>query len=385
MLQQCIFCWENVREYYASIIVESEWNYVVYDLYPVTKGHVLIISKQHFDNWFSLPPESQIDSLRILNEMKERLDQLYAPDGYNVGINCGKHAGQTIFHHHLHLIPRYEGDCSSPVGGVRGVIQEKKNYKLIEGYTEMKTKDIYPNQSARHTINEIPEIIPKKSECVSPKKRVIIFVGAPGAGKGTQCIRLSNALGIPHISTGMLFKNNDSEQGKIAKSYIESGKLVPDPLVLTLLFERIAQTDCANGYLLDGFPRTVIQAQSLDEHISKDFRKVVFNLEVSDQHIIKRLAGRLNCSACGNVHNEYFSPPSLAGHCDQCRGPLGRRSDDNAEIVQERLRVYHAQTRPLIHYFEQQDVIKHIDGQQDADEIYFEIKQVCSEEGAAHV
>lgn len=190
--------------------------------------------------------------------------------------------------------------------------------------------------------------------------KVVILLGAPGSGKGTQAVRLSKELGIPHISTGDLFRENISkgtELGNKAKAFIEGGKLVPNELVISMLFDRVSKPDAAQGYLLDGFPRTILQAQELDKHLSKDSKMVVFNLDVDDTEIMKRIAGRLKES--GNA----------------------QRPDDRPEVVQERLDVYHAQTKPLIDYYQKKGVLVQIDGRKTPEEVFKQIAESYKKTG----
>lgn len=135
MTNDCLFCWHNADRTMPDILLETTWNYVVHDGYPVNRGHLLIIPKSHFEDWFSIPLTIQHDAIQVANRMKLWLDEEYDPDGYNIGINCGSCAGQTIFHHHLHLIPRYRGDCICPEGGVRGVIPERQSYRHLTDKT----------------------------------------------------------------------------------------------------------------------------------------------------------------------------------------------------------------------------------------------------------
>lgn len=203
-------------------------------------------------------------------------------------------------------------------------------------------------------------------ETPSPNKTVIILLGPPGSGKGTQAGGLTKELGIPHISTGDLFRENISkgtELGKKAKAYIDAGKLTPDELVIDMLFDRVAKPDCAKGYLLDGFPRTIPQAEALDAKLDKNSKLVVLNLNVSDELIFKRIEGRLSCKNCGHIHNKYFSAPAKEGICDKCGSPLVQRSDDKAEVVKERLRVYHEQTEPLVSYYSKKGVLANVNGE----------------------
>lgn len=204
-------------------------------------------------------------------------------------------------------------------------------------------------------------------------KQVIILLGPPGSGKGTQAVRISKELGIPHISTGDLFRENmsqNTELGKKAKSYIEKGQLVPDDLVLEMLFDRVSRPDCKAGYLLDGFPRTIPQAQAFDKGLTPDIRLTVLNLQVADDVIVKRISGRLMCKNCSNIQNIYTNPPAQEGVCDKCKGELYQRLDDKPEVVQERLKVYHAQTAPLIDYYQAKGVLVSVDGDRDPDVVF---------------
>jgi adenylate kinase len=195
---------------------------------------------------------------------------------------------------------------------------------------------------------------------------VVILLGSPGSGKGTQAAVFAKRLGIPHISTGDLFRDNlrsKTTLGNEAKSYLEAGKLVPDEVVLNMLFARVLHTDCSHGYLLDGFPRTIPQAEALDVKIAASSRLAALNLEVADELIMKRIEGRLNCKQCGNIHNKYFLPPKKEGICDKCGGELYQRSDDREEVIKERLKVYHDQTEPLIAYYTRKGVLANVDGE----------------------
>lgn len=211
------------------------------------------------------------------------------------------------------------------------------------------------------------------------QQRVVILLGPPGSGKGTQAVRISKELGIPHIATGDMFRENiskNTELGKRAKSYIDAGKLSPDELVLDMLFERISRPDAANGYLLDGFPRTIPQAEALDKVISKDASLTAINLRVSDESVIKRIAGRLTCKGCGKIYNKYMSNPQKENVCDTCSGELYQRSDDAEEVVKERLKVYNAQTAPLIQYYDKKKVLYTIDGEQNPDTVFKEAMEI---------
>jgi adenylate kinase len=203
--------------------------------------------------------------------------------------------------------------------------------------------------------------------------RVIILLGAPGAGKGTQAARLSQALGLPHVSTGDLFRENLSQGtalGERAKTYMESGQLVPDDLTVDMLFDRTSRPDCADGYMLDGFPRTVPQAVALGERLGNDAPLTVLNIEVPDDIIVERSAGRLLCRECGNIQHKSFSPPAQEGVCDACGGELYQRKDDHPEVVQERLSVYHTQTEPLVGHYGDQGACLSVDGNRAPDDVF---------------
>lgn len=209
---------------------------------------------------------------------------------------------------------------------------------------------------------------------------VIILLGAPGAGKGTQAVRLSAACSLPHVSTGDLFRANLSSGtplGMKAKGYMESGNLVPDELVLDMLFDRVAQPDCKPGYLLDGFPRTLAQAEALDGRLDGSAKLSVINLRVADETIVKRAGGRLLCKSCGNIQHLEFDPPAKAGVCDACGGELYQRKDDQPEVIRERLRVYHEQTEPLVRYYQSKGCLQDVDGERTPDEVFDELNSVC--------
>lgn len=206
-------------------------------------------------------------------------------------------------------------------------------------------------------------------ELDSNEQHVVILLGPPGSGKGTQAKRITQELHIPHISTGDILRENikqKTELGKKAKEFMNAGRLVPDALVLDMLFERVSRVDCKTGYLLDGFPRTIPQAEALDQFLKDNVHLVAINLTVSDDVIIKRISGRLSCPSCGHVHNRYLSPPKKPGVCEKCGGGLMQRPDDHPEVVQERLQVYLKQTAPLIEFYTKKGVIHTIDGEKDA-------------------
>lgn len=207
-------------------------------------------------------------------------------------------------------------------------------------------------------------------------KRVVILLGAPGSGKGTQAKRLAEAFRRPHISTGDLLRENVREEtplGLRAKAFMDKGELVPDDLVLDMLFARVAAPDCARGYLLDGFPRTLAQARALDERLGADADLTVLDLEVSDETIVERAAGRLVCRAGGHVQHEKFSPPRVPGRCDVCGGELYHRDDDEPAVVRERLSVYHQETKPLVRLYAERGVLQAVDGERSADEVFADL------------
>lgn len=195
---------------------------------------------------------------------------------------------------------------------------------------------------------------------------VFILLGAPGAGKGTQAVRLSQTLEVPQISTGDLFRENLKNKTPIgikAQGYMDKGELVPDEVVLAMLFERIAQKDCEKGYILDGFPRTLPQAEALDAQLAKDkAHVVVLSLEVPDSLIVERLTGRIVCEKCGAPYHTLYSQPKASGICDRDGGKLIQRKDDSEAVVKERLSIYHKQTAPLVEYYSSKGNLVSIDG-----------------------
>ena len=195
----------------------------------------------------------------------------------------------------------------------------------------------------------------------------IIMLGAPGAGKGTQAKKIAEKYGIPHISTGDIFRaniKNQTELGKKAKSYMDQGALVPDELTLELIMDRFTNDDCKNGYVLDGFPRTIPQAEALTKALAdkQDAVDYAINVDVPDEAIVTRMSGRRACLACGGTYHIKFNPTKVEGICDACGGELVLRNDDKPETVQKRLDVYHEQTQPLIEYYQTQNILKEVDG-----------------------
>lgn len=207
---------------------------------------------------------------------------------------------------------------------------------------------------------------------------VIILLGPPGSGKGTQAKRLANDYKIPQISTGDLFRENMAAQTPIgikAKSFIQAGLLVPDEIVLGMLYDRIALSDCSKGYLLDGFPRTISQADEMNQHRNSETTLLVLSLEVSDEEIVKRAAGRLVCRQCGAIYNRDISPPIHEKICDKCGGEVYRRADDEPDVVRKRLKVYHEQTQPLIEYYDHKGLLTTFDGTQTPDAVHAELRR----------
>lgn len=206
----------------------------------------------------------------------------------------------------------------------------------------------------------------------------LILLGAPGAGKGTQAVIISQKLNIPHISTGDIFRANikeGTELGIKAKQYIDQGLLVPDDLTVSIVKDRIQKDDCKNGFLLDGFPRTIPQARQLDDALKNMDLKLdaVINLEVPDNIIVKRMAGRRVCKGCGMVYHVVNNPPKTEGICDSCGSELIIRDDDREETVLERLKVYHEQTETLIGYYSDKGLLMNFDGTKNIAETTSEI------------
>lgn len=209
----------------------------------------------------------------------------------------------------------------------------------------------------------------------------IIMLGAPGAGKGTQAKKIAEKYGIPHISTGDIFRaniKNGTELGKKAKTYMDQGLLVPDELVVDLVVDRVQQDDCKKGYVLDGFPRTIPQAESLDGALSKLGDKIDYaiNVEVPDENIVRRMGGRRACVGCGATYHIVYNAPKAEDTCDTCGEKLILRDDDQPETVQKRLTVYHDQTQPLINYYEKAGVLKEVDGTVDMEDVFAAIVKI---------
>jgi adenylate kinase len=209
----------------------------------------------------------------------------------------------------------------------------------------------------------------------------LIMLGAPGAGKGTQAKQIAKAYAIPHISTGDIFRaniKNNTELGKKAKTYMDAGQLVPDELTCDLVMDRIHQEDCSNGFVLDGFPRTIPQAQALTKALEADGETMDYaiNVDVPDDNIVKRMGGRRACLNCGATYHVVSIPPKKEGICDACGSELVLRDDDKPETVQERLRVYHEQTQPLISYYEEQGILRSVDGTVPMEAVFASIQKI---------
>ena len=208
-----------------------------------------------------------------------------------------------------------------------------------------------------------------------------IMLGAPGAGKGTQAKQIAGKYSIPHISTGDIFRaniKNGTELGKKAKEYMDQGLLVPDELTCDLVVDRIGQDDCKNGFVLDGFPRTIPQAEALTDALNKLGEKMDYaiDVDVPDENIVKRMSGRRACLDCGATYHVVSIPPKKEGICDACGSKLVLRDDDKPETVQKRLDVYHEQTQPLIDYYKKAGILKSVDGTQPMEDVFAEIVKI---------
>ena len=212
----------------------------------------------------------------------------------------------------------------------------------------------------------------------------IIMLGAPGAGKGTQAKMIAEKCGIPHISTGDIFRaniKNGTELGAKAKEYMDKGLLVPDELVCDLVVDRIQQADCEKGYILDGFPRTIPQAEALENALNAIEQKLDYaiDIDVPDENIINRMSGRRACVGCGATYHVLFNPTKVEGKCDVCGESLILRDDDKPETVQKRLGVYHEQTQPLIDYYTKAGILKTVDGTVAMEDVFGAIVSILGE------
>jgi adenylate kinase len=209
----------------------------------------------------------------------------------------------------------------------------------------------------------------------------LVLMGLPGAGKGTQADKIVVKYNIPHISTGDIFRaaiKEGTELGLKAKSFMDQGALVPDEVTIGIVRERLSKDDCVNGFLLDGFPRTVAQAEALDTMLADLDRKIdyVINIDVDQSILMERLTGRRICKNCGATYHLVFNPPAKEGVCDRCAGELYQRADDNAETVHNRLEVNIQQTKPLLNFYEDKGYLRNINGQQDIDKVFADIEEL---------
>ena len=212
----------------------------------------------------------------------------------------------------------------------------------------------------------------------------IVIFGAPGSGKGTQSEKIVEKYGINHISTGDVLRaeiKNGTELGQKAKKYMDQGLLVPDELTCDLVMDRIGQEDCRNGFVLDGFPRTIPQAEALDAALVKIGQKMDFavDVDVPDENIVNRMSGRRACLNCGATYHIVSIPTKVEGICDRCGNPVVLRDDDKPETVQKRLKVYHEQTQPLIDYYKKQNILKSVDGTQPMEKVFADIVAILGE------
>ncbi|MCT4544404.1 MAG: adenylate kinase [Vallitalea sp.] len=209
----------------------------------------------------------------------------------------------------------------------------------------------------------------------------LIMLGAPGAGKGTQAKKIAAIYNIPHISTGDIFRANIKDKtdlGLKAKEYMDKGLLVPDELVVDIVADRLKQEDCKDGFILDGFPRTIPQAESLDKALISMDTKINYaiNIDVPDENIVRRMSGRRACLKCGATYHINYNPPQVKDICDSCTGELILRDDDKEETVLKRLDIYHKQTSPLINYYEEKNTLVTVDGTKNIDDITKSIVEI---------
>jgi adenylate kinase len=210
----------------------------------------------------------------------------------------------------------------------------------------------------------------------------IVLLGPPGAGKGTQAVRIAEAFGLVHLSSGDILRAErkaKTELGRKAQDYMDRGVLVPDDLILSMMMDHISRPAAAKGVLLDGFPRTVVQAEGLDARLAGRSWKLdaVVNMEVDDGDVTRRLTGRWSCPADGRIYHEQFSPPAKAGICDDCGTGLSRRKDDEPTVVRQRLETYHAETEPLAAYYRGKGILKSVDASGSVDQVTAAIKEAC--------
>lgn len=219
---------------------------------------------------------------------------------------------------------------------------------------------------------------------MTEEPKFIVLLGPPASGKGTQAARLHETFGLPHVASGDLFRENlknETELGKQAKEYMDRGALVPDDVTIAMVMDRLSRPDCAEGAILDGFPRTIAQAEALDEALAAAGHQVcvVPYIAVPDEVLVERVAGRRLCRKCGKSYHVKFNPPEEPGVCDEDGGKLYQRDDDKPETVRKRLEVYWEQTSPLIDYYRQQGVLVEVDGDQPIDAVTADLREVISE------
>lgn len=210
--------------------------------------------------------------------------------------------------------------------------------------------------------------------------KFVVLLGAPGVGKGTQAALLEKALGIPHVASGDLFREaikQGTELGRLAKSYMDKGELVPDEVTIAMVRQRLAEPDCQRGAILDGFPRTIEQAEALEAALAEEGKAInaVLYIKASEETLLARLAGRWTCRRCGAVYHSLFDPPKEAGKCDRCGGELYQRPDDTPETQRRRIQVYLAQTAPLIDYYRRKGLLVEIDGEGSIEEVQAELRR----------
>ena len=210
----------------------------------------------------------------------------------------------------------------------------------------------------------------------------VVLLGPPGAGKGTQAVGIAQAFGLVHLSSGDILRAERKAKtalGQKAQDYMDRGVLVPDDLILAMMSEHIGRVPAGGGFLLDGFPRTVAQAEGLDQRLTANDRRidVVVNMEIADEEVTRRLTGRWSCPQDGRIYHEEFSPPTSAGRCDDCGTALTRRKDDEPEVVSQRLRTYHAETKPLVDYYQDRGVLRSVDASGAVSAVTAAIQKVC--------
>lgn len=210
----------------------------------------------------------------------------------------------------------------------------------------------------------------------------LVLLGPPGAGKGTQAVRIAKRFGLLHLSSGDILRAERKEQtelGRKAQDYMDRGALVPDDLILAMMMDHIAKPAAASGFLLDGFPRTVTQAEGLDERLAARGARIeiVVNMVVDDADVTRRLTGRMSCPKDGRIYHEMFSPPKRAGVCDDCGSELTRRKDDDPSVVEQRLKTYHAETKPLVAYYSAKGNLRPVDAGGAVDDVTASIEKVC--------